>query len=552
MIRRTLSLTVAAILLLALSGGAAFAEGQGQPAPRGEAGAKSESGAKPEAGAKRDTAAKRDREAGAEAALPADKVEITRHTITAGGRTLAYRATAGVLPIVGPSIPEARMFYVSYELEGVDKAPRPIAFVFNGGPGAASAYLQLGAVGPRRLVLNDDGTLPPPPARFVDNPLTWLSFADLVFIDPVGTGFSRSVGKKDEKSDDRAFFGGKADIVTLSRFIRLYLTRNDRWLSPKFVVGESYGGYRVAALSDTLQSSFGVALNGAMLISPVLEFGLSQGSGHTPLPWALKLPSYAATALQHGRSSLQKPAGAVERKALADVEAWSLDGYLTALAQGDRLTGAAEQAMIDKVAGYTGLPKDMVQRRHGHITIGAFAKALLRDRNRVVSLYDGSVAMIDTDPESPNLHDHTLDTFNAALGPAFNAYLRGELKFETDLPYLVLNGDVGRQWRWGADSSRAGGAGVLDDLRSGMTFNPHLKVLIAHGLFDLVTPYFASAYAIDQMHLDPAVRPNIVLKTYAAGHMIYTHTAAREALFRDTEAFFRDAVTAAAAPSRTQ
>jgi carboxypeptidase C (cathepsin A) len=428
--------------------------------------------------------------------------------------------------------------------------PRPIAFVFNGGPGAASAYLQFGAVGPRRLVLNDDGTLPPPPARFVDNPLTWLSFADLVFIDPVGTGFSRSVGKKDEKADERAFFGSKADIETLGRFIRLYLTRNDRWLSPKFVVGESYGGYRVAALSDTLQSSFGVALNGAMLISPLLDFSLSDGNRYQPLPWALKLPSYAATALQHGLSGLPKPNGPVDRKALGEVEAWSLGGYLTALAEGDRLKGTAAQAMIDKVASYTGLPKEAVQRRHGRIPIGAFAKTLLRDRDRVVSLSDGSVVAIDNNPETPTFRDRRLDILNAALGPAFNAYLRDELKFETDLPYLVLNSDVGRQWRWGGEPGRVGSAGVLDELKAGMTLNPHLKVLIVHGLFDLVTPYFASAYAIDQLYLDPAVRQNIALKTYAAGHMIYTHTVAREALYRDTEAFFRDAT--AAAPSRTQ
>jgi len=532
MARRTLPLTAAAILMLATWAGAASAEAPGRPAPRTEAAAKPETAAK----------------AGAEAALPADKTEITRHTITAGGRTLAYRATAGVLPVTAESVPEARLFYVSYELEGVDKAPRPIAFVFNGGPGAASAYLQLGAVGPRRLALNDDGTLPPPPARFVDNPLTWLAFADLVFIDPVGTGFSRSVGKKDEKPDERAFFASRADIETLGRFIRLYLSRTDRWLSPKFIVGESYGGFRVAALSDVLQSSFGVALNGAMLISPVLEFGLSQGNGHQPLPWALKLPTYAATALQHGRSTLPKPAGPVERKALAEVEAWSLDGYLTALAQGDRLGGAAEQSVVDKIAGYTGLPKQLVQRRHERIPIGAFAKALLRDQNRVISLYDGSVTAIDGNPESPTLNDRSLEMLNAALGPAFNAYLRSELKFETDLPYLVLNPDVNRQWRWAGDSGRARGVSALDDLKAGMTFNPHLKVLIVHGLFDLVTPYFGSAYAIDQLYLDPAIRANVTLKTYAAGHMIYTHSAAREALFHDTEAFFRDAT----APSRTQ
>jgi carboxypeptidase C (cathepsin A) len=437
------------------------------------------------------------------------------------------------------------MFYVSYELDGADRT-RPIAFVFNGGPGAASAYLQLGAVGPRRLVLNDDGTVPPPPARFVDNPLTWLAFADLVFIDPVGTGFSRSVGGKDQKADERAFFGSKADIETLARFIRLYLSRNDRWLSPKVLVGESYGGFRAAALTNVLPSSYGVALNGALMISPVLAFGLSRVDGYQPLPWALKLPSYAASALEQHRSSLSKPeAGPLDRKALAEVESWSLGGYLTALAAGDTLGAAAEQAMIDKVAGFTGLPREEVARRHGRIPIATFAKTLLRDQRRVLSLYDGSVSMIDSNPESAALDDRSLDVLNAALGPAFNAYLRGELKFETDLPYLVLNGEVNRQWRWDERAGRRGNGGVLDDLKAGLSFNPRLRVLIAHGLFDLVTPYFASAYAIGQLYLDPAVRGNVALKTYAAGHMIYTHSAAREALARDAEAFFREATTPA-------
>src|SRR5690606_13832440 len=264
---------------------------------------------------------------------------------------------------------------------------------------------------------------------------------DLVFIDPVGTGYSRAIGKKNEASDGKPFFDRRADIGTLGRFIRLYLTRNERWLSPKFLVGESYGGFRAAALSEALPASFGIALNGAVLISPVLEFGLSQINGHQPLPWALKLPSYAATALQHGRSSLAKPAGPVEREALAEVEAWSLDGYLTALAQGDRLDGAAEQAMVERMAGYIGLPEEMVRRRHGRVPIGAFAKAVLDKPGRVVSLYDGAVEMIDPAPESPSLDDRSLDVLNAALTPAFNAYLRAELNFETDLPYLVLNAD---------------------------------------------------------------------------------------------------------------
>ncbi|HLI10390.1 MAG TPA: peptidase S10 [Alphaproteobacteria bacterium] len=491
------------------------------------------------------------------AVLPADKSAVTHHVIRIDGRDLSYQAVAGILPVAAMGdLPEARIFYVSYTLDGADKKDRPVTFAFNGGPGAASAYLHLGAIGPRRLVLDADGTVPSPPARFADNPLTWLTFTDLVFIDPVGTGFSRGVSTKAEKGeatkgeqvDDKPFFGTRADNLTLGRVIRLYLTRSDRWLSPKFLVGESYGGFRVASLAEHLQSDFGIALNGAVLISPVLDFALIRSNRYGVLPWALKLPTLAAVALYHGKSSLPHPAGGITRAALAEVESWSLEGYLTGLAQGDALPAAAEEALVDKLAAYTGLPKDLVARSRGRIRNGEFAKMLLHGTGRVVGFYDGSVTALDPDPESPVLRgeDRTLPQLNAALGPAFNAYLREELKFDTDLPYLVLNPAVGRQWHWHGESGDQGFAEAIGSLKAGVTFNPHLKVLIAHGLFDLVTPYFASAYAISQMNLDPAVRANVALKTYAAGHMIYTHRDSREALFHDAADFFRGAAAAAA------
>jgi carboxypeptidase C (cathepsin A) len=510
-----------------------------------------------------DAPPKQDQEARAAApALPADKSAVTHHTIRLEGRDLAYQATAGVLPLPATgSVPEARIFYVSYTLDGADKKSRPLTFAFNGGPGAASAYLHLGALGPRRLVLNADGTIAAPPARFADNPLTWLAFTDLVFIDPVGTGFSRSVGGKagdkkgsegkgeesETKGDDKPFFATKTDTETLGRVVRLYLTRSERWLSPKFIVGESYGGFRVASLADHLQADFGVALNGAVLISPVLDFALNWSDRYSLLPWALKLPSLAAVALLHGKSSLKAPGGLITRDALREVEAWSLRDYLTAIAAGDALGGDAQTALDDKLAAYTGLSQEAVRRSRGRIRNGEFAKALLQGSGRVVSFYDGSVTGIDTDPESPiQRGDRTLSQVNAAIVPAFNAYLGEELGFHTDQPYLVLNSEVGRAWRWHAREGEQGYVEAVDSLKAGISVNPHLKVLIAHGLFDLVTPYFASVYAVDQMYLDKAVRPNLEIKTYAAGHMIYTHADARQALFRDAEAFYREAAPAPA------
>jgi carboxypeptidase C (cathepsin A) len=479
--------------------------------------------------------------------LPADKVSVTHHSVTVDGRQLAYRATAGVLTIApADPLPEGRIFYMSYELEGTQKADRPVTFAFNGGPGAASAYLHLGALGPKRLALNDDGTVPPPPARFVDNALTWLAFTDLVFIDPIGTGYSRGLPGKDGKPDSKPFYGVKPDLQTLGRTVRVYLTRNDRWQSPKFLVGESYGGFRVAGLAQTLQSDFGIALNGAVMVSPVIDYALGWGGRDHVLPWALELPSFAAVALHHGKSRLQKTTAVVERSNLTEVEAWSLDGYLLGLAQGDALKGAAADALYDKLAAYTGLAPDFIRRRHGQVTGREFAKNLLNDKARALDLYDGSDTFIDPDPGNPGPAPWymTLAALGSALLPAVNAYIREELKFDTDLPYFLGNDEVERQWRWHEKESDQGYVSTLENLRNGLSLNPHFKVMIAHGLFDLVTPYFGSVYAVSHMHLDPAVRANVEIRTYEGGHMMYTHQAAREALFRDAAALYAAAVAA--------
>jgi len=484
--------------------------------------------------------------------LPNDKHSVTNHTVSIDGRQLAYNATAGVLSVAPvDSLPEARIFYVSYEVDSPQKADRPITFAFNGGPGTASAYLHLGALGPRRLLLGDDGSVPPPPAQFADNPLTWLAFTDLVFIDPVGTGYSRGVPGKDGKPDDQPFFGTRPDILTLGRAVRLYLAHNGRWQSPKFLVGESYGGFRVAALAETLQADFGIALNGAVMISPVIDFAFTAGGGRRdhPLSWALELPTYAAVALHHGRSRLPKPDGPINRPMLADVEAWALDGYLSGLAQGEMLKGPAADAFFDKLSGYTGLSRDIVQRRHGQITSREFAKNLLSGTGRALNLYDGGDSFIDPDPGDPGPAPGylSLAALNEALLPAINAYIRTELKFETDLTYYLENEEVERQWRWHQKDTQQGYVSALESLKSGITLNPNFKALIAHGLFDFVTPYFGSVYLVNQMRLDSAVRPNIEIKTYEGGHMMYIHQAARELLFHDASAFY-----AAAAPTRTQ
>ena len=470
-------------------------------------------------------------------ALEPDKFAVERRSVTVEGRTLNYRSTAGALAVTEGT--PARIFFVAYELEGADPAQRPLAFAFNGGPGAASAYLHLGALGPRRLALNDDGTVPPPPARLVDNDTSWLAFADLVFIDPVGTGYSRAAGK-DDKDGDGNFWGVREDVETLARFIRLYLTRNARWLSPKYLVGESYGGFRVALLADLLPAAHGIALNGAVLISPALQFAITRPDGYDVLPMALKLPTLTAVAMHHGKSTLARPPGGVDRGALAPVETWAVETLLPGLARGGALTPPAQAVLADQVAGFTGLPVELVRRNHAVVGGSDLAKHLLRGSGRVLDIYDGAVTGVDAEPESGSLErpDQGLRALNAALLPAFSAYARDELKLQTDLPYLLLNHEASGQWRWRGGRGQ-GYAGAADRLKAGMALNPQLRVLVAHGLYDLVTPYFASAYVIDQMHLPEALRANLAFRTYAAGHMIYTHKLARDALYRDAKALFQ-------------
>jgi carboxypeptidase C (cathepsin A) len=468
--------------------------------------------------------------------LPADKVATTDHVLQVDGKPLAYRATAGSLPVGESGDPETRLFYVAYHLKDAKPGSRPVTFAFNGGPGAAALFLQLGAMGPRRLVLNPDGSIAAPQAQLADNPETWLAFTDLVFIDPIGTGFSRSA-----KEDDKSYWGTRKDLDTLARFIRLYLTRNGLWLAPKYLAGESYGGFRAAALAYLLPSSYGIRLSGAVMLSPVLEFSLIDQDDFALLPWALYLPSYAAIAAERGRAAVPATAGADPQGALGEVESFALGDYLQGLAHGDALPPARAAQLWDRVARYAGLPPETVARDHGRVPSREFAKALLRDRGRVLSLYDGSFDVADPDPGNPIARgdDALLMLVTAELSATFNAYLHDELKFDTDLRYETLNREVSRRWDWRAGDGKQGYLGVGDDLRRALILSPGFRVLIAHGLYDLVTPYATSTYVVRQMHLDPAARARVTLTTYPAGHMVYTHDDARIAFWRDAAAFYR-------------
>lgn len=491
-----------------------------------------------------ETAAKKARTmdvAGAAAVLP-KRMSTTSHVLKAGETAFHYRATAGSLPVrAGRDESECRIFFIGYEIESERQVPRPLTFVFNGGPGASSAYLHLAALGPRCIMINEDGSLPAQPARLFENPHTWLRYTDLVFVDPVGTGYSRCVCKeKDNEGQTKAStWGVREDLISLAKFIRLYLTREQRWLSPKFLVGESYGGFRVAALSQLLQSDYGIALNGVILVSPALEFGLLRGENYSLLPWVVSLPSYAAAARHHGKAPEEFAPGTTPREALKEVEHFALRTVLPALAEG------TAESLSHPIASYIGLPERRVARLRGRISATIFVKELLRDSRRLVSLYDASWSAIDPDPASPFPpgEDPLLIQLSAHLTAALNSYVREDLEFETDIPYEVLNKEAARKWNWrsGLDGEQ-GFVGVAKNLKKAMSTNEELRVFVGHGVLDLVTPYFASVVVIRQMALDPAVGSNLSLKLYPGGHMFYTHRAGRLRFFEEGKTFIKSAV----------
>jgi carboxypeptidase C (cathepsin A) len=458
--------------------------------------------------------------------LPADSV--TQHSITVAGRPLDYSATAGTLPLTDDKgETTAEIFYVSFTLANAGSADRrPVTYLFNGGPGAASAYLDIGAIGPRAIEFGPTGALPPREDRVADNPDTWLPFTDLVFIDPVGTGYSRATGG--EEAAGKQFWGVTQDLETLAEIVRLHLAHSGRNTSPVYLVGESYGGFRAARLAYDLASHQGLAPAGAMMISPVIDFGLMTGGPLDPLPSALRLPSYAAAAL--GPKAL-------EPDALKDAESFALNDYLVALAAGPQ-EGPAAAPLYQRLATLTGLDEQSIARWHGRIPIDNYLQDVERRDGRVVSRYDGTVSAVDPNPWNPgNNDDPVLDRSIAPFTAAFTAYVRDELGFKTDQPFELLNHDVSRHWSW--QSGRGGefrALGSSDALRRALALDPRLKVLIAHGVSDLQTPYMMSRYIKE--HMPDPLGKRVALKLYLGGHMMYLRADSRRRLHDDAQEFY--------------
>ncbi|MFM6956590.1 MAG: S10 family peptidase [Ignavibacteria bacterium] len=457
---------------------------------------------------------------------------ITKGTVTIKGKSIPYTATTGYMNITDDNgAVKATMFYVAYVRSDMPSEKRPITYAFNGGPGSSSVWLHMGALGPKRVVLTDKGDMPKPPGNMVDNEYSWLEFTDLVFIDPVGTGYSRPA--KDEKKEQ--FHGLDEDVTSVGTFIRLYTTQNKRWLSPKFLAGESYGTTRAAYLSDHLADRHGMYVNGILLISMVLDFQTLRFSPANDLPCALFLPTYAATAMYHGK--LDESLRANQEKSLEEIRSWALNDYLTYLAKGHVASDAEHKAVTEKLSRYTGLSKEFIATTHNRPDIFRFTKELLRDEGKTVGRLDSRFTGIDRDNAGENFEYDP--SYNAVIYAPFtstvNHYLRSTLGFESDLPYEILTGKV-QPWNWG--SAERGFPYVGEALRKAMTKNKFLKVYVANGWYDLATPFFAAEYTMNHLPLESSLRNNISMKYYKSGHMMYIEKESLKQFTKDVEQFY--------------
>ncbi|EMG38349.1 carboxypeptidase C (cathepsin A) [Desulfocurvibacter africanus PCS] len=477
----------------------------------------------------------------AKPAPSAERESLTRHELRLDGKTHAYTATAGELVIKDEESqePKARIFYVAYELENAGTSPRPLTFAFNGGPGAASVWLHLGGLGPLRVALHDDGTLPPPPYRLIQNESSWLPFTDIVFIDPVGTGYSRGLGEA--KPAGKPFWNIEKDVESVAEFIRLWVTRNGRWLSPIFLAGESYGTTRAALLAPYLQSEFGLQAAGVLLISPVLFYETILLSPINDLPFALYLPAYASVAHYHGKAGQ----GLSLEQLSTQAGAFALEEYLPALAKGSILPKEQSLKLAGRLSELTGLPAQLYLENHLRLEPARFRRELLRDRARLIGRMDATIAAVNPEPQrSAPSYDPTLQPLYGPFSSAMHSYLIRDLKYQSDLLYEFLNPQVGMSWDW--QSAGEEGQGYLDavtPLKQAMSVSPSMRVLLACGMYDLATPCSSVEYTLNHLWLDDALKKNITLEYYRAGHMMYTHADARKELRNDAERFYRESLS---------
>ena len=479
---------------------------------------------------------------------PEDRVQVRRHEGRIGGRPLRYATTAGTLvlreEVLGEGEragrfeghrPKAEIFFVAYTLEGVEEpADRPLTFVFNGGPGSSSVWLHLGLFGPKRVDMGEEGLAARPPYRLVPNEASLLDRTDLVFIDPVSTGYSRVV----EGEKPKPFHAFDKDIESVAEFIRLYTSRNGRWRSPLFLAGESYGTTRAAGLAGYLQERLGLFPSGLMLLSSILDFSTARFGPGNDLPPLLFLPTYTATAHYHGRlpEDLQRQS---LRHVLDQVEAFALERYAPALLKGSDLGDDERGAILSELRRFTGLDEAYLDGSDLRVDIFRFAKELLRGAGRTVGRIDSRYTGIDRDRAGEHFEfDPSMAATQGAYTATFNDYVRGELGFASDLPYEVLT-NLHASWSYKDFENRY--VNVAETLRKAISYNPNLRVHVANGYYDLATPYFATEHTVRHLALDPTLRANVSMSYYQAGHMMYVHRPSLLALRENLASFLDEA-----------
>jgi len=452
---------------------------------------------------------------------PKEESSATEHSIKIGGQTIPYKAVAQTIMLKNEKDePQALIYSTSYFRTDSKDPARPISFIYNGGPGSASVWLHMGAFGPRRVLTANAESTPPPPYKLQDNAGTLLDKTDMVFIDPVGTGFSRAVGK----AQDKDFWGVDEDVKSLAQFITLYVSRNGRWNSPKFLIGESYGTFRSAALGNYLQEHDGMDFNGIVLISNVLDLGTISFHPGSDMPYIFYLPSYAATAWYH-KVLKDRPDDVVAF--IDEARKFAGSEYASALMKGAKLTAAEKADMAKKLSRYTGLSEDYLIKANLRVTLGQFMEELQRHRGlttgRLDSRYSGLTydllsEFAESDPQSAAV--------TGAFTAAFNSYVRDELKFGQDKTYHAISEGVGSNWDWKHQSGRGrgffpGSPNVEGDLVQALLANPHLHVEVENGYYDMATPFFATEYTMEHLGLPEQLQKNIREQYYDAGHMMY-------------------------------
>jgi carboxypeptidase C (cathepsin A) len=469
------------------------------------------------------TGAAKDKDNAAEKAAPLPADAHVAESIQLDGKPVRYTVTVGTLPVFDDAKKIGEVVFTAYTVEGQD---RSVTFALNGGPGSASVYLNLGAIGPKHLEFGEEGDSPSDPVKLIDNPGTWLDFTDLVFIDPVGTGYSRSLVPAEETK--KQFYSTDADIHYLSRIIYDWLVKNGRLSSRKYLVGESYGGYRGPRITHFLQTQLGVAMNGVVLVSPYLNPALSDNGDVSPVPWMLTLPSITAAHLEREHK--------LTAEAMVDVIAYTRGEYATDLMKG-RSDPEATPRIVKRVTEMTGLEEEFVRRAGGRLEIGAYLREVFRESGKIGSVYDSNVTGFDPYPfaSEQRTNDPLLESIIAPTTTAMVDFVTRVVGWKTEARYNALSYDVNRQWD---RDSRALRAGAVPDLRQAVAADPKLRVTIVHGWNDLSCPFMGSILTVDQMPV-MGDRTRVAVREYPGGHMFYSRSSSQAALRKDVQAMFK-------------